>query len=1305
MIIFIFGTTSCEMSLEHTKEKVVPKYKELRHLLKKTVIQPFIETKHWIKKKFSHHHHHHHKSATPATASIAAATTLENNQKIKNYDDYQRESRQLTQVSFDTIPTAAQGNPQFIFKDPPLGFDFSKIKRPSTSEISSFNKKYPVVRPVPFPYYSIFSIPSDACGSNMADLYYSEALFQRKYGLDLTNSFFVVSDYLIGAPNSVSAPSFISNTAVKPLSHPVQVNNEIIDNLPAFLTYFYRGWIDHLHGWTTEGTSFIPLLEPKVVQGNETGNKQDLTVNAASVTKFDGFELDFQTQGNVKAWVLRIRDMDGLDHFIAVGTKLAKDQQGWEFTLPKDHKNIHLYAALETEKNKHAFNQLGQPIAKQAYLQNADMLVYGTVGSHVELKMIRQVPFDRQTVAKQMNLMQQYNIFPIFSSYHGGSSSWYQESPGLDLAVEYNGKKYNVLRPSMATTVNSPTYVSNLFNNFGICYRGLLHLLEYIPVSTAKMAEIKILDQDVHAYYITRHLPTDPSLPSLLTSPHTEHAENLGPVIADYILKLNDFGLIRPLYTHFNYYNKDAFSKLPPDFASGAVQMMELKKLPPSTESALISLAELKYNRTGHIEPHQRIWVPSISAASRYVTVLTQLQNHTTVKGNSVYIQSWIDSVSGRKTPDMENPTLDLHGQTFYVPNAATATIYLDGKLLPTLKRNPKDITGRESVTVVDLTHPKLFFGQLDPIENHYARIDHKGASLFYQANYSTPGKYTLQVASERNGLASVAIKPYLFDSYETDFFHFIVKTSRPDLQFFIGWKGAEDHFFAATNGAMPTQSSVWTLPSYNDTRYHDYVFDYSDLKYTKNAPLARGPVNEVQVGMLNAKPGDTVTIERIEFLAASGIKAEQGGYVLGGRVLPGIDHVPVKIVYNGQQQKTWTERGGWYFFKKIPKNAIVEITADYKGLSFTPVRGRLLQAHRNDVEYHINVADLRANSVPRPNLTNMTTQPSMLKSAVDARPHASWFYAGSKVGTPLSYLAEDSTNNFGYIDKDRRVENVDHTYRILLLAYDLEQGKQTPNFQHMNLLLESMLRQKLQRNVEVIMAAIANTSIAAHWDTLEKYGQQFKPDLVLLMNNPSNMFALEPSLQQQTLGFNHQHPPFVLFDFDKEGNLQKTDSDPLYNKYVSTPSMTALNGYVPLSQSYVTPEVGISLVERSYQLLEAILAEKYVPLVKSWGGKVALVYGYYPLDYPSNGTDGSNYIRTEEFAERMQEICNKAAISCLDLTNEAYRSDYKEVATWEIDKHLTPTGHYLLAQELTSKLLPLIDKNKVTSGVYATNE
>lgn len=1278
----------------------------------------------------------------------------EHKQTIKTYRDYESESRKLSQTTLSKGPSSITTS-KLHFRNGPMDFNFAVMSKPTKEEIKHFIKKFKVVRPVPYPYYSVLSVPSDACGSYMSDIFYSSTIFSRIYGVDFSNSFFPVTDYIESTPLAPERnPFFISSIGVRPYSHPVFINGKVHDNLPVFLIYFYRGWLDHIHGWSTEGGPVVSLFEKTTLASSRKGESKDIILTKTLDVASEGFSLGYLASKQVKGFKISLLDNWGYPHVLAVGIPLGKKEQGWQFGLNKDNRPHAIYFPIKREKNRQTAQLFGEKTYKSGqFFKKATLTVYGGHHGQVTLLSLYPVPFSRHTVKKQLHLLRSFNILPIASTYHGGNTSWYNDIYSDKkfkdpILVDYGGKKYRKQRITFGAEPDSPTYISDLLNQFGLVYRStnIFYFSKknngmfFKTYTTSKIDHPSNFSHGEVPRYVHYKLTVMNPLYQLLTT-HPAHGENLGQVVASYLALNNKFGTNRVIYTHFNYFNTEALiEKFWPPSKSEPQALLKLpfnlrlllqfyqrtplpavlhpmttKSLPPQTEKMLSVLSDLKFNRSGVVPENARVWVPTLSANLRYGTVLTHLQDHTSLNGNSIHIRSWTDPVTGKTTPDDRNVTLDLHGQTFYVPKSKTANLYLNGHRIHALKRNPRDFTGRESVTVIDTTHPKLFFNRLNPFEHHYARVQSKGASLLYYQSHPHTQNYVLEIKSERKGTVSSIIKPFIFDNYETDYFRFVVKKSRPDLKYAIGWMNEKGETFSAFNRAdsnahkstpysLGDHESVWAVNDYLDTRYHDILVDYSDAQYANSKVMPRGKVRAVVVRLLDSKPGDSLTIDRIEFLGAPGIKAQEDGFVIGGKIMSGEDYVPVSLRYGDKVLTTSSRRGGWYFFQHVPKGVIAEITAHYRGVDFTPARGRLIEVHRNDVELNINTNDLRANSIPRPSLAGMMVLNNMKTEGINSddalnrydayhMPHSQWSYYGSNTGLPLQYIAQDYANNYGHLDRDRQVENPDRAFRIMILGFCLEEGSQTPQFLHTNLLLESMLKQKLGRNVEVLVAATSSSSLSSRWDSFKKYGARFKPDLTLLMNNPGNMLTMEPSIQEHYLGFSKDHPAYKLFDFDDKGHLKEIERDPMYGKYVKSANNPYF-GSVPMSQLFVTPEVRVGQGEKAYELLRELIRQKYAPLARTWGGKLALVYGYYPWDYPNTGVQGTNYVNSEVFSESMNDICADLAIPCINLSSGVFTPAYKEISKWERDMHLTPTGHYRLAKALMREILRLMKKN-----------
>ncbi|HZK67401.1 MAG TPA: hypothetical protein VFD42_07665 [Chloroflexota bacterium] len=121
--------------------------------------------------------------------------------------------------------------------------------------------------------------------------------------------------------------------------------------------------------------------------------------------------------------------------------------------------------------------------------------------------------------------------------------------------------------------------------------------------------------------------------------------------------------------------------------------------LPPETQSALRGLAALYRSGTLYVTTTSRLlnyWVNR-----SYLMWDWHPQGDRTVR---IDIAGAADRVQGVRKPN----AAALQGITFYVPDRSRADVYLYGRPLPVLQRNPSDSTGRESVSIprIPLVYP-----------------------------------------------------------------------------------------------------------------------------------------------------------------------------------------------------------------------------------------------------------------------------------------------------------------------------------------------------------------------------------------------------------------------------------------------------------------------------------------------------------------------------------------------------------------------------------------------------------------------
>jgi hypothetical protein len=1235
-------------------------------------------------------------AATPVVRDVVRAeapAVAPANPAFDTFAGYLAECRKQLRFALD-IPPADWAPSQLIdFKDlGPLPFSADDMPRPSAAERAEAKTKYPLVRPAPYPYYRMLSIPSDCCATHFSDVFYTHTLLSRRFGLDTGSSFFPFSATGAGPAETGSIIALFCKGQPEPRVTPVRIEKEDIDALPLFLCYFYRGWVDHIHSWSSEATPAVSLVaRTRHTLSADGEEKIDLRLQGHVATTFQGLQASMAVSEGVTSFELTLVDRGDLAHHIVYKTPLG-DRQGWNVSaLPPDElQSVNLKLIRET--NRKPLHILGRPAPDGVTLKAATLKVQGKRGATVEIKALRAFDLTRTMIESQMAQLRQYNILPNTSTNHGGYSSW----AGLQTMPTIAMQGQSVPRPPLGGRLGSPAYHADLLRRLGVEFLVGLKIWPGQRLYTLETA-------DGTAWYGADRQDVEiEECPLPAPSGQMAHFENLGRLVAGYLGAAPAFGAAGSLYTHYNTYNGEAFATVFP----GVVQMSALKKLHPHAEAALTILANTRYNLDGRCAEHQRVWTCPISVQMRYLQLRQALTEHARLDGNTVRITPWNDKVIGRTVPDAAFLTQDLHGQTFYVPEARTARVFVGDVELKALQRNPADSTGRPSVTIVDTTTPTVVFDEVDLLEQT-GRTMPEGASLYFRhAGYR--GDYALEVRAEKAGDCRVRWEPFLLSSHENEFIRFAYKKTNPQAKIVLSWTLTDGTETVATEGDLHGRQG-WQLPDAEGTDYHEVVLSFADMRAPASGKkrLPRGEVQSIRIGLQNAAVGDAVFFDRVEFLAARGVRPHAGqGMVVGGRLYPPRDGETITLTRDGQMQRTATSRGGWFLFTGVPPESIVEIAFESNGTRYYPSRGRLTQVTRNDLELHIHAHDPRSPLLPRPQgyvglpVTDATAPKEngsgKQRQELEAiyLPHAYRFYAGS-VGNKRSYMIEEHANNFGFVDRDRRFDNPDRAVRIFLQGDCWTEGLQTLTHQHINTLLESRLRRRSGVPVEVIVSATSSSSPASYSLGFEKYGSRFHPDLVLMFVSPSNMAHLEPTLLRGMIGWDKQHAPYKMYDFDRHGNLVAYPPDPEnYGAYMTPPDNRPLVGAVPLVTTFAAAEADHPAIDRGFDLLRGILREQYQARLKGQGA-VGMIYGHENLAPTYGVRHGGVAVADEVWRSAVREVCRDVGVIGLDLAPYLPKSRFGEMC-WEYDGHLTATANDRLAAALAEEIAKLPEFQRV---------
>jgi hypothetical protein len=776
-------------------------------------------------------------------------------------------------------------------------------------------------------------------------------LIARKCGIDGTSSFWPYSGVI--APQRGLICIFAGHNE-QPVHVPIAVERQHIDSFALFLTYYYRGWIDHIHSWSDGQASSHTVVAPRAFSIPKTGSVQEvLELFDTHECTWQGLELEIEVSAGVETLEIAFVDFDDVSHVAAYNTSL-RGRPGWEIQAFTGNKQK-LYLYLADEKNAVAKSKLGSLPQAGFLFKEIQVKAGGQSGAEITLSSIAPFDITRAMIKRQMATLSQFNVLPAAWTSHGGLNSWVNVGRWdgtFPLERKTSNKRVVSLACSnglqLGSTPETPAYHSDLLMKWGCNFFFGCRFPSDKDITTYQTPDGRFC-------YVMQSICLESDLQSHskapLVSSAWSHFEDLGPVIAAKLARQRTFGEGMILYTHFNLYNKESFVPQ----ASSFRQMNEVKKLHPYTEAAFELLANCKYNLDGQRKPHERIWVCPLGTQARFLQVRRQLADHLTVKDNSVHIQPWRDEVTGQVIPDATFLSQDLHGQTFYVDSASEARVFVGAREIKNFLRNPKDFTGQESVTVVDVSHPTSIFDEVD-FKDRGGRVIENGASYSFSSERPCHGTHALKVQLEKPGDGSIVFEPDRLHSFETDYLRFSYCKTNPDsrIRFEIITKDGQQ--YRASEGDLCGRQG-WRLPPWPATDYREVILDFSQMEMPADGrkTIPRSHIRSIVFALENGKAGDSVFFDRVEFLGVRGGRPHCGqGLVLGGRLHPARDGQAVCLETADGRRETVTSRGGWYFFTGVPVDAVVEIYHTRDGTRLHPIQGRLVQAVKNDVELHI---------------------------------------------------------------------------------------------------------------------------------------------------------------------------------------------------------------------------------------------------------------------------------------------------------------------------------------------------------------
>ena len=479
------------------------------------------------------------------------------------------------------------------------------------------------------------------------------------------------------------------------------------------------------------------------------------------------------------------------------------------------------------------------------------------------------------------------------------------------------------------------------------------------------------------------------------------------------------------------------------------------------------------------------------------------------------------------------------------------------------------------------------------------------------------------------------------------------------------------------------------------DTAWHDVRLPFSDFKFARvplptrekadwTAPVdflaaSRAPqgfVFGVAIA-LAGKAGDQLFFDRLSVLRAPG--AARPG-IVGGVLTPPESGYTVHVRNKSREWTAQPDDQGRFSIDVGEDAGIVEVFAEKDKEILAPDSGLY---HEMSPAMPV----LRISSTPEggsyfPADTGMNTSKYEYTAPIGAHFRPGHFAVSRKQGDTMQFFLEQHSNGYGFLDRDRRMENPDKAFRVVVLGDSYYEGIYNDMRDVVWNQAEARAAMMGGRPVEVIAASHHHAPFINSWSQFTEYALKLKADLVVIsLIHPEVLnFGIEDYVREW-LGFHPDHPPSNIFSFAPDGSLAMKRFDPDWRAYtveMSPEEHKAIRARIDTTQ-YVRTDIenAPEWVGQNLRLIEAALIRFREEAAKT-GTEVALGYSPWEVNMERMEPRGDYKKDVSLLRPRMKALAERAGITFLDLSSRIYDGHTKEDIFYiPGDGHWSSFAHY----------------------------
>jgi hypothetical protein len=318
-------------------------------------------------------------------------------------------------------------------------------------------------------------------------------------------------------------------------------------------------------------------------------------------------------------------------------------------------------------------------------------------------------------------------------------------------------------------------------------------------------------------------------------------------------------------------------------------------------------------------------------------------------------------------------------------------------------------------------------------------------------------------------------------------------------------------------------------------------------------------------------------------------------------------------------------------------------------------------------------------------------------------RPHSRQRWNGNT--NIQQYDSFTFTNNWGYIDRDRFLDNADRCYRIVHLGSSHAVSLQVPVAQKYNFLLEEELGLKLNRCVEVLSAGRDNGDIGANYPSIRNYAVRFNPDIVIIEIQAPLLMQLDPVLSRKMLGWDPEKSVIGRVVYGADGRMKFQPPNPNAGLFtIPTDQQQYIPGVAFFDTIKVEWDKLPEAAKKAYHQLVDIVKfyRKTFPGIRFvlQDGADQAQCGWFSscTDRVVTAADGTKFaVGLDTYLANLKRVCRDNALECISLPHYRYETDPKLPLIFTLDGHYNIRGHQWLARELTTQIFANFSNAKQT--------